>query len=307
MLLAGVLLALAGPANAGSACTDQAGRRVEVPDDPQRVVCLAPSLTETVFALEQGQRVVGVSQFSDYPARAADLPSVGSYVRPDLERILARKPDLCLAVKDGNPKQVVQRLEQFGIPVYAFAPYSLGQVLDMVQRLGRLLDCPKRAQELHGTLTQSIMQAQTRAAVADDRPRVLYLAGLAPFVGVGGDTYLHELITAAGGINVTASFAGYPRLGQEDILRFAPDVVLVPDMGGRKRALEAKAQLQKWPNLPAVAQNRIYTLDADTFNRPGPRLARALDVLSALLYPIEEPFQLERYVLRSFPELTQSP
>ena len=281
--------------------TDQAGRRVMVPEDPQRVVCLAPSLTETVFALGQGQRVVGVSQFSDYPPQAADLPRVGSYVRPELERILARKPDLCLAVKDGNPRQVVKRLEQFGIPVYAFAPYSLDQVLDMVERLGRLLGCNEGAQDLLGALAQSIHQAQARAAAADQRPRVLYLAGLGPFVGVGGDTYLHELITVAGGINVTASFAGYPRLGQEDILRFAPDVVLVPDMGGRQRALEAKAQLQKWPSLPAVAQNRIYTIDADSFNRPGPRLARALEVLTALLYPSEGAFQPQRHLFRSLP------
>ncbi len=265
--------------------TDQAGRQVAVPEDPQRVVCLAPSLTETVFALKQGERVVGVSQFSDYPPQATKLPRVGSYVRPELERILARKPDLCLAVKDGNPRQVVDRLEQFGIPVYAFAPYSLKQVLEMVPRLGQILNCPDQAEVLQRKLSQSIDAARTRAEAATHRPRVLYLAGLAPLIGIGGDTYLHELIATAGGINVTADSAGYPRLSYEDILRLAPDVVLLPSMGGRERAVEAKKRLQRWEHLPAVTQGRVHIVDADRFNRPGPRLVQALETLTALLHP----------------------
>ena len=102
----------------GIAVTDLLGRNMVIPEDPQRVVALAPNITEIVFALGEGHRLAGVTTYSDYPAEAKRIQKVGSYVHLDLERIVALSPDLCLAIKDGNPKEAVNRLESFGIPVY---------------------------------------------------------------------------------------------------------------------------------------------------------------------------------------------
>jgi iron complex transport system substrate-binding protein len=122
------------------AIRDQTGRMVSVPDSPEHVVSLAPSITEIIFALGEEDRLKGVTQHCDFPAAAQDLPKVGSYVHLDLERIVALKPDLCIAVRDGNPRSTVDRLEALGIPVYAVDPRNLDTVVDTVLEIGQLLN-----------------------------------------------------------------------------------------------------------------------------------------------------------------------
>lgn len=279
-----MVLLTTGPARAGPVVKDQLDRRVELPDSVQRLVSLAPSLTETVFALGQADRLAGVSLFSDYPPRAQELPRVGSYTRPGLERVLALRPDLCLALKDGNPKRLVSRLEDLGVPVYALASSSLDQVLELITRLGSVLGAEEQAEGLVSRLSQTIEQAEQITAQARKRPRVLYLAGLDPLIAVGGASYLNDLIQTAGGCNVTADRTGYPRLSHEELLDLEPEVVLIPNMGGGEQAQRAKSRLQRWAELPAVAKDQVYILDSDLFDRPGPRLDQALLTLVGLLH-----------------------
>ena len=127
---------------------DQLGREVLVPDNPERVVSLAPSITEIVFALGEGHRLKGVTQHCDFPPEAESLPKIGSYVHPDLEKIVALKPDLCLGTRDGNPREVAERLEALKIPVYAVNPKDLDTVMDTLLEIGRLLHAEQRAQTL---------------------------------------------------------------------------------------------------------------------------------------------------------------
>ena len=127
---------------------DQLGRRVSLPGSPQRIVSLAPSITEVVFAIGQGHRLRGVTRYSDYPPEARRLPTVGSYVHLDLEKIVALRPDLCIATKDGNPKGVVERLEQLGIPVYAVDPRDSRSVMQTVEEIGDLLGAGEAARRL---------------------------------------------------------------------------------------------------------------------------------------------------------------
>jgi iron complex transport system substrate-binding protein len=128
--------------------TDQLGRQVRLPDDPQRVVALAPSITEIIFALGQEHRLKGVTMYSDHPDAAQKIAKVGSYVRLDLEKIVALRPDLCIAVKDGNPKAVIERLEDLKIPVYAVDPRNLETVMDTIREIGGLLDANESAEKL---------------------------------------------------------------------------------------------------------------------------------------------------------------
>ena len=125
-------------ASVAKTVTDQLGRQVTVPDKPQRVVSLAPSITEIVFALNQGHRLQGVTTYSDFPPEALKLPRVGSYVHLDLEKIVSLKPDLCIAIKDGNPRLIAQRLESLRIPVYAVDPDNLKTIMKTVTEIGTL-------------------------------------------------------------------------------------------------------------------------------------------------------------------------
>lgn len=119
---------------------DQLGRNISVPTRPRRIVSLAPSITEIVYALEQGDRLKGVTRYSDYPREATKLPRIGSYVRLDIERIVALNPDLCIATKDGNPKAIIDRLESLKIPVYVVNPHNLDTILETILEIGTILN-----------------------------------------------------------------------------------------------------------------------------------------------------------------------
>jgi iron complex transport system substrate-binding protein len=262
---------------------DKAGREVRVPENPIRVVALAPSVTEIVFALGQEHRLVGVSAHSDFPEGTGGLPKVGPYVRPDLERIIALRPDLCLAVKDGNPKRVVERLEMLGLPVYAVDPRSLGAIMEAIQGIGEVLGAEARAAAIIQEMEQRIETVRERAARAVDRPRVFYQIGLLPMVSVGTGTFMHELIEISGGVNLAAGMDPYPRFSPEEVVTMAPEVILVSAM--RSEGVRAKEQWARFGTIPAVRHDRVHAVDSDLFDRPSPRLVLALEELARLLHP----------------------
>ena len=203
--------------------TDQVGRTLVVPENPTRVIALAPSITEIIYDLGQEKRLVGVTQYSTYPSEAELLPRVGSYVRLDIEKIVALKPDLCLATKDGNPKHIVDKIVSLGIPVYVINPQNLQQIMDTITRLGALLHAEQTAAALVSDMEKRIGQVQARVKNMPDRPRVFFQIDAEPLFSAGTDTFIHELIELAGGINTTAGEVSYPRYSWEDIKK-QPDI-----------------------------------------------------------------------------------
>jgi iron complex transport system substrate-binding protein len=264
---------------------DQLGRQVSVPAHPMRIVALAPSITEVVFALGVEDRLVGVTRFSDYPEAAKTLPRVGSYVQLDLEKIVSLGPDLCIAVKDGNPKAVVRRLEALGVPVYAVDPRNVDSVIETVLEIGRLLDAETRARELSADLRDRIDTVRSKAAGAAHRPRVFFQIGITPIVSVGTDTFIHELIKMAGGVNLAAGPTPYPRFSREQVLAMAPEIFIITSMARGETFTRVKAEWEKWPSMPAVANGRIYLVDSDLFDRASPRLVEGLELLAGIIHP----------------------
>ncbi len=285
-LIALISISLAeGPLPAATAIRDELGREIHVPDNPRRVVALSPSITEIVFALEQQGRLVGTTQFSNYPAAALQLPKVGSYVRLDLERIAALDPDLCIAIKDGNPKHTVERLQALGIPVFVVDPHHLASVMRTIQRIGRLLNAPDRANALVAEIQSRVAHVDVRVEKVNHRPRVFLQIGVTPIVSVGSRTFLHELIIRAGGINVAAGPKAYPHFSREQVVALAPDVVVITTMSRSGAFDKAQADWQRLTHIPAVRHNRIHMVDSDVFDRPSPRLVNALEILTQLLHP----------------------
>jgi iron complex transport system substrate-binding protein len=285
-IIIGAILALTTPQAATAATViDQMGRSVEVPDDPRRVVALAPSITEIVFALGCEDRLAGATRFSNFPPAAKRLPRVGSYVHLDLERIVALSPDLCIAVKDGNPKAVIQRLEALQIPVYAVNPVNLGAVGDTILEVGQLLNARQPAERLVAEMNARIEAVKAQVAGSSSRPRVFFQIGISPIVSVGSETFIHELITMAGGINVTAGAVPYPRFSREEIFALAPEILIITSMDRNKSFLEAKIEWQQWPEIPAIRDQRIHLVDSDLFDRASPRLVDGLELLAGLLHP----------------------
>ncbi|MBU4261369.1 MAG: cobalamin-binding protein [Proteobacteria bacterium] len=278
------LTLLAAPA-AAEVFVDQVGRRVEIPDPPQRLVSLMPSITEIVFALGAGSRIKGVTQYSNEPPAAAQLPKIGSYVHPDLEKIISLRPDLCLAVRDGNPKHIVDRITELGIPVYTIDPRNLAEIMESVMLLGKVLGTEKKARDIVGKIQMKIDAAAERVAHAADRPRVFFQIDASPIISAGSNTFIDRLITQAGGINLAAGPTPYPRYSWEDILRMQPEVVIIASMAGGYTDEQLKAEWRKWPEVPAVRNNRLYVVNADLFDRPTARLADGLELLVNIFYP----------------------
>ena len=265
--------------------TDQVGRTLVVPENPTRVIALAPSITEIIYDLGQEKRLVGVTQYSTYPSEAESLPRVGSYVRLDIEKIVALKPDLCLATKDGNPKHIVDKIVSLGIPVYVINPQNLQQIMDTITRLGSLLHSEQTAAALVSDMEKRIGQVQARVKNMPDRPRVFFQIDAEPLFSAGTDTFIHELIELAGGINTTAGEVSYPRYSWEDIIVLQPEIVLISSMAGGLAPEYLLNSWKKWNLLSAVKNDQIFVVDAELFDRPTPRLVDGLEVIAAIIHP----------------------
>jgi iron complex transport system substrate-binding protein len=291
-MLTVLLLMSARAPSVAKTITDQLGRHVTVPDKPQRVVSLAPSITEIVFALDQGHRLQGVTTYSDFPPEAVKLPKVGSYVHLDLEKIVALKPDLCIAIKDGNPRVIAQRLESLKIPVYAVDPNNLETIMKTVLEIGTLLNAKDRANQLVQNMDLRIQKVKSLVAKTTHRPRVFLQIGVSPIVSAGTHTFIHELIVIAGGTNLAAGPIPYPRFSREKVLALSPEIIIITSMARSAVFEKVKAEWEKWPNMPAVRNQRIYVENSNFFDRPTPRLLDGLELLIQLIHPeLVEKFQ----------------
>ncbi len=264
---------------------DQTGRIVNVPVSPKRVVSLAPSITEIVYDLKCGHLLKGATTYSDFPKEAQLLPKVGSYVYLDLEKIVSLQPDLCIGIKDGNPKEIVMRLEALGIPVYAVHPRSLASIQSTVIEIGDLLQAVEAARYVAGEMESRIDTIRKLSAKATHRPRVFFQIGISPIVSAGSDTFIHELIEISGGINLAQSYTSYPRFSTEEVVVAAPDIMIITSMAREKAFEQIKAKWNQWPNIPAVKNDRIFLVDSDLFDRPTPRLIKGLETLIGLIHP----------------------
>ena len=279
------LFAFHGQQPSARVVTDELGRKMTVPDDLKRVVSLAPSITEIIFSLGKEDLLKGVSRFSDFPAAAEKLPSVGSYVHLDLEKIVALKPDLCIGIKDGNPIAVVRKLEHLGIPVYAVDPRDLNAVLETVIQLGRLLGADPKAQAIVSDMRTRMERVKSLVATSPHKPRVFFQIGVSPIVSAGTQTYIHELILMAGGRNLAEGPVPYPRYSREQVLGLSPDVMIITSMARGASFERVKKQWSKWPSLPAVRNNRILLLDSNLCDRPTPRLIDGLEQVAEAIHP----------------------
>jgi iron complex transport system substrate-binding protein len=269
----------------GRTLVDPAGRSIEVPSDPRRVVSLAPSVTEIIFALGQQARLQGVSRFSDFPPAADKFPKVGSYIHLDVERIVALQPDLCIGIKDGNPLVVVEQLEMLGIPVFAVNPVDLETAMQSIDAIGDLLKASAQARNIVSDMRRRIRNVAQATARVSHKPRVFVQIGVSPIVSVGDGTFINELITTAGGTNVAAGPNPYPRFSVEQVIALAPEILVISSMARATVFEEVKAQWMQWPAIPAVRNQAVFIAPTNIFDRPTPRLVDGLEQMARYIHP----------------------
>ncbi|HSQ76393.1 MAG TPA: cobalamin-binding protein [Bacteroidota bacterium] len=262
--------------------TDDLQRTVTLPRPAQRIVSLAPSITESLFAIGAGDRIAGVTTYCNYPPAAASKPRVGGMTTPSIESIVALHPDLVLVSMEGNLHDDFARLRDLRIPVAVSNPRTLDGIFRSLTILGRLTGTTDSASHLIAALRQRVDTIVRRNGTQP--ARTLLFVSLQPLITAGAGTFIDELVRQAGGVNLAAQTAlTYPTLSREAVIAYDPDVLLV--MSDVVSSTDAVTALYpEWARLTAVRAGRIYRLDADLISRPGPRAVDGLQLLSSLFH-----------------------
>jgi len=283
-----VLSGCARPTPAPGQITDQMGRPVSVGKSPQKIVSLSPSNTEILFALGLGDRVVGVTDYCDYPPEALTKAKIGGFSDPDLEKIVALSPDLIVADQI-HEKEVVPELERRNLPVFVMDPRNIDQVMESILLLGQVTGKEAEAARLVDDMKARIGAVARKVAglTPGERPRVLSITWHDPLWTAGQGTWEDQLITMAGGQNLFPDLAGYKTVDLETVLQRDPQVIIAASGHGEGLRAPYLWALDE-PRLKgteALRKGRVYEIDADIVSRPGPRLVEGLEEMLRLIHP----------------------
>jgi iron complex transport system substrate-binding protein len=265
--------------------TDALGRIVAISYPPKRIVSLVPDITETLFALGLTNEIVGVTRFSDFPAAAKEKPEVGPYVDINVEAIINLRPDLILGTGDGNPLRQVKRLERMGFPVYLVYPRNFEEILTTIERIGEIVGKESDGKRIVREMRLRLEHVFQRVA-GRGKPKVFLQIGRGPMVTVAEGSFAHHLISLAGGENIAKDAPiPYPSYTLEEVILEAPEVIIISSMYVRSNPAHWLNEWKKWKVLPAVRNNRLYTINSDLIDRPSPRIIEGLEEMARMIHP----------------------
>ncbi len=263
--------------------TDDAGRRVSIPTKVDRVVSLAPNLTEIVFAVGAGNRLVGRTSYCDYPPEAKAIAEVGDTIHPNLEPIIALKPQVVLVSTASQLEVFTQQLQGQNIAVFVTDPHDLEGVFRSIEQIGEIVGEKARANQLVQTLRERT-NAVEQAVKQKPPVRVFYQASGEPLYTAGRDSFVTDLMRRAGATSVTADVPGaWPKYSNESALAARPEAIILPT-GGSMGAANATV-VEALRQSPAVLNGHVYKINDDHLARPGPRLVDGLEEMAHALHP----------------------
>ena len=278
----------------GADLVDDLGYSLALTSPPERIVSLAPSNTEILFAIGAGDKVIGVTRYCNYPynftawIEAGNMTSIGSYRDPTIEPITALEPDLILSTQ--KSLESTNNLRNLGYNVLVLAPKNVSDVLNNILLVGRATDHYKEAVAIESELRQRIDAITNQAADATSTTKVYNEVWAEPLKAAGPETFIDEMITLAGGENIFHdAIVDYPTVSSEAIIERNPDVMVFPDeyMGIEHyfESMEPVKERPGWNIISAVQNDRIYEINSDLISRAGPRLAEALEILAKMIHP----------------------
>jgi iron complex transport system substrate-binding protein len=264
---------------------DDLGRLVAINGTPQRIVSLAPSNTEILFALGLGDKVVGVTDWCDYPPEALEKEKVGSYDTPDIEKIVALNPDLIL-VAYGTTMDIINNLVGLGLTVFGIKSTDSDDVLNDIRTVGEITDTEVEAQALTSEMESRIQAVTDQTEELEQRPKVFYIIWHDPLWTAGSETFIHELIEKGGGVNICQNITGYTTITIEEVVARNPEVIITSEWSYGWAMNETSLN-----STDARQNGRIYQGDDDLVQRPGPRLVDGLEWFAYFIHPeiFEEP------------------
>jgi len=258
------------------------------PRHVKRIVSLAPNLTEILFALGLDEQVVGVTLHCNYPPAAAEKSKVGTFWQPNIEAVIAAKPDLVVALRFTQQRDIAERLTRIGYDCLTVNVDKVGEVFEAIKKIGSATSRHTQAAELASHLRTKLNQLSALMAT-NERLKVLWVIDRDPLRVAGRDTFVNELIKLAGGENaIGPTVHKYPPIGSEQVIACAADVIIEPAMASESVAEQQRTAIEYWSrfkNVPAVANQRVYVIPPDTVCRLGPRLYEGVEMVARCLRP----------------------
>ncbi|HYK39683.1 MAG TPA: cobalamin-binding protein [Candidatus Eremiobacteraceae bacterium] len=264
--------------------TDETGRIVKLPMQVRRIVSLAPSLTETVYALGLQDKLVGDTVYCDYPPEAMKKHKVGGAINPNMEEIAALKPDVVLVVKSLNRLETVRGLEQLGISVYSTDPHDVNDVLASMKKLSSILGAEDAGVALDKNLRARLAMIHAKLNGGAPKP-VLFVVWTEPLQSIGKKTFIADVLAHAGAISVVDSQQDWPKYSIEEAVRLQPEYLVFASSHSEavKNDVDALALRPGWSAMNAIKQRKIAIV-SDAINRPGPRIVDAIEELARQLH-----------------------
>jgi len=292
IILLGLIVACAPPAEEVVSfpieVTDQLGRIVKLEKLPERIISLAPSNTERLFALGLADKVVAVTDYCNYPPEAKEKPSIGGFSTPNIEEIVALSPDLILATSI-HEKRIIPQLEEKGLTVFALNLKTLDEALEAITMVGEITEKEEEASKLVADMQNRIKAVtdKTNSLPEGKRPRVFHLTWHDPLMTSGSGTLLHELIQKAGGRNIFADITGIAGVDFEVLVARDPQVMIAGVcMGsGEDKPFQYLTTESRLKNTEAGKNGRIYGIDLDLTGRAGPRIVNGLERFAKCIHP----------------------
>ena len=260
---------------------DDLGRLVAINGTPQRIVSLAPSNTAILFALGLGDKVVGVTDYCDYPPEALEKEKVGGYADPDIEKLVALNPDLIL-VAHGTPMDVIDTMVGLGLTLFGIKTSDLDDALNDIRRIGEITDNELEAQALTSEMAVRIQAITNQTEELEQRPRIFYIVWHDPLWTAGSETFINELIEKGGGVNICGNITGYPTISIEEVVARNPEVIITSSWPGVYEWAMNETALN---TTDARQYNRVFVCDDNLVQRPGPRLVEGLEWFAHFIHP----------------------
>jgi iron complex transport system substrate-binding protein len=271
---------------------DETGRTVRIPQPVTRIVSLAPSLTETVYALGLQDRLVGDTDYCDYPPEAQKKQKVGGAINPSLEEIAHLHPDVVLVTRHLNTLDTVHSLDALGIPSYATDPRNVDEIVASAKRLGDVLGAPEVGAALAEDLEHRLSVLRQKIGALPPR-RVLFVVWTDPLISIGKDTFIADALRRSGAVSIIDSKQDWPQVNLEEVAHLQPEVLVFADSHSETTAkhLDVLATRPAWRILNAV-RDRNFAVISEAVNRPAPRIVTAIEELAEKLHPeafVEKP------------------
>ncbi|MBC8477509.1 MAG: cobalamin-binding protein [Dehalococcoidia bacterium] len=267
---------------------DQAGRAVRIEKSPEKIISLAPSNTEILYALGLEDRLVGVTEYCDYPEAARQKPKVGGYSTVDIEKVVDAEPDLIFATNI-HKDEVTPRLEGLGLTVVTLDPTNVEEVMEAINLMGRVAGKGEAASHITAEMEGRVKAVTDKTSALSDeqRPRVFYVLWYDPITTVGAGTRINDLIVKAGGNNIAGDLPDYPNMSLEAVISMNPQVIIADVGHGSREDMNYQYVLteKRFKDIEALRNNRVHGIDSDIVSRPGPRIIEGLESFAKLIHP----------------------